>query len=69
MLTSRQLFARYQACEEAADHLGMGWTDDEVEFAEAKVVAAQLRRQAQVWHNRAVGVKEREQARMPRGNS
>lgn len=49
-LTSQQLMARYEACEEAASHLeNLGWSDDQVELEQGLLVARELRRKSVVW--------------------
>lgn len=46
-LTSQELIARYEACEEAASHLeNVGWSDDSNELKQGLVVAADLRRRS-----------------------
>lgn len=45
-LTSQVLAARAQAYLEAAEHLGLAWTDDSVEWEQGQLVAQWLEREA-----------------------
>lgn len=42
-LTSEQLFARFQAFDEAAEHLQLDWTDDPLEREQGKIASEQIR--------------------------
>lgn len=49
-MTAADWQAKGTAFEEAAEHLGMSWTEDEREFSQGKIVAAELMRRAeQCW--------------------
>lgn len=58
-LTVAQMEARFQALDEASEHLRMNWTDDPVEAIEGEVMADWLRAQALSWLERAQAAKER----------
>ena len=53
MLTAKQCMARSVAFEEAKEHIGLHWTDDEVEQKESEYVQNVLERLAQEWHDKA----------------
>ena len=52
-LTAKQMHARYEALNEAAEHLLMTWTDNPVESAEGLVMSDWLKEQARKWLERA----------------
>jgi hypothetical protein len=52
-LTAEQHWARMLAYREAADHLLMSWTDDQVEYQEGEKVSKQLHRAADYHAERA----------------
>ncbi|MFJ3487197.1 hypothetical protein ACIPL1_27825 [Pseudomonas sp. NPDC090202] len=60
-LTAKQLYGRYEALSEAAEHLQMEWTDSATESAEGLVMSDWLRGEARKWLARAVEA-EQEQA-------
>lgn len=42
-LTSEQLFARFQAFDEAAEHLQLDWSDDPLEREQGLIASQQIR--------------------------
>lgn len=61
-LTSEQLFARFQAFDEAADHLQLDWTDDPLEREQGKIVSQQIRLLADKARDKAQKALRREEA-------
>ncbi|WP_426237389.1 hypothetical protein [Pseudomonas sp. TWP3-2] len=52
-LTAKQMEGRYEALNEAAEHLLMDWTNVPSELAEGRVMSEWLKRQAEKWLARA----------------
>lgn len=52
-LTAKQCAARFQALDEAAEHLEQAWTDDSTEREEGLAMATWLRAQARTWLEKA----------------
>ncbi len=46
--------ARAIALEEAAQHLDLNWTDEQIERAQGEVVSRQLRAEAEKWRDKAM---------------
>lgn len=57
-LTIAQMEARYQALDEASEHLRMNWTDNALEAVEGEVMADWLRAQALSWLEKAQAAKD-----------
>lgn len=52
-LTVAEMEARYQALDEASEHLRMEWTDNETEAVQGFVMADWLQEQARKWLHKA----------------
>jgi hypothetical protein len=61
-LTSEQWFARFQALEEAADHLQLDWTDVALEQEQGLIASRHIRRLADQAKSNAYAALRREQA-------
>jgi hypothetical protein len=59
-LTAKQMEARYEALNEAAEHLLMDWTDQPTEHSEGQVMSDWLKMQARKWLERAMAARENE---------
>jgi hypothetical protein len=57
-LTVAQMEARFQALDEASEHLRMNWTDHPLEAVEGEVMADWLRGQALNWLAKAQAARE-----------
>ncbi|NWA11972.1 hypothetical protein [Pseudomonas gingeri] len=57
-LTAKQMEARYEALNEAAEHLLMDWTDRPTEHSEGLVMSDWLKAQARKWLERSIDAKE-----------
>lgn len=66
-LTSEDLFARYQAFDEAAEHIALKyWTDEPLELEHSEFVAAKLRKLADNARGKAQRRLAEEQAKAAR---
>lgn len=54
-LTKAQCEARFQALDEAAEHLTLAWTDNPIEQQEGYAMSQWLREQARIWLSKAEG--------------
>ncbi|POA45587.1 hypothetical protein C1893_23310 [Pseudomonas sp. MPR-ANC1] len=59
-LTVKQMEGRYEALNEAAEHLLMDWTNVPSEFTEGRVVSDKLKKEAAKWLARAEAAREAE---------
>lgn len=57
-LTVAQMEARFQALDEASEHLRMNWTDNPLEAVEGEVMADWLRTQALSWLAKAQAARQ-----------
>ncbi|MBV7514534.1 hypothetical protein [Pseudomonas sp. PDM25] len=54
-LTAKQMEARYEALNEASEHLHLDWTSSALESSEGLVMADWLKEQALKWLDKANG--------------
>ena len=66
-LTREIALARAAACESAAEHLTLDWTDDPIEKEQAEYVENVLRQMLDFWEEKA-GRLAKAQARIESGN-
>lgn len=50
-LTPEECFAKAEAYQECADHIGMHWTDDPLEIKFGKQLELNFRKRYQKWHS------------------
>lgn len=61
-MTSEDWFARFQAFDEAAEHLQLDWSDDPLEREQGKIASQQIRLLADRARNKAQKALRREEA-------
>lgn len=67
-LTANDWNARGLAYEEAADHLGMAWTDDKTERDQGNVVQDELYRKSEACFSRASAIEKKSRIPSPSGS-